>query len=498
MVTHTINSKPLLTHEADAYVLFVPENFAWTGHLKTVAKDYIPDLEELIKRYEFTGKAESSFVVHMSKGKETKCLILLGIGKKDDKNIEKYRRALGSLVRLAEQYQCKKLAVELPSASFFGVTDEQLGQETAVITLMAQYYFDEFFKEKKVKQFDFTLIADEKHKADLQKGLDSGSIIGTAVNKARHMIDMPAEQLTPSDLAARAKKVAKDRGLKFTEFKEAEIIKMGMGGLAAVSKGSDRDCHLVLLEYHTKKKNAPTLAFVGKGITFDSGGLSLKPAQYMETMKEDMSGAAAVLEAIDALAQLNPSVNVIAVMPISENLPSGKATKPGDIIRFYNGKTAEVRNTDAEGRLILADALSYVEKHYEPDAIIDVATLTGACAYAFGPFFTGMMSQHPDLAKQVQEAADRTGDRVWPLPFDDDYKPAIKSKVADICNIGNPSYRAGAITAGFFLQHFVEKTPWVHLDIAGTAFDVPDISYYRTGATGAAIRLLIDVARNWK
>ncbi len=498
MINYTISSNPLLAHKADAYALFVPEDFKLTGHLKDIAQDIIPDLEALLAKHEFTGKAQSSFLVHMMHDKETKCLILLGAGKHNEKNVEIYRRALGSLVRLAEQYQCKKIALELPEPSFFGIKAEDLGQETSVVTLMAQYHFDEFFKEKRVKEFEFVLVADEACRTDLQKGLDSGSIIGTAVNKARHMIDMPSEHITPSELAARAKEVAKERGLKVTEFKEAEIVNMGMGGLAAVSKGSDRDCHLMILEYKSEKKNAPTLAFVGKGITFDSGGLSLKPAQYMETMKEDMSGAAAVLEAIDALAQLNPPVNIVVAMPISENLPSGKATKPGDIIRFYNGKTAEVRNTDAEGRLILADALSYVEKHYNPDAMIDVATLTGACAYAFGPFFTGMMSQHHDLEQKVQEAANRTGDRVWSLPFHDDYKAAIKSKIADICNIGNPSYRAGAITAGFFLQHFVEKTPWVHLDIAGTAFDVPDISYYRAGATGAAVRLLIDVARNWK
>jgi leucyl aminopeptidase len=214
-------------------------------------------------------------------------------------------------------------------------------------------------------------------------------------------------------------------------------------------------------------------------------------------MKEDMSGAAAVLAAMDALAQLNPSVNVIAVLPLSENLPSGKATKPGDVLKFYNGKTAEVLNTDAEGRLILGDALAYIEKHYDLDALVDVATLTGSCAYALGPFFTGLLSQDADLTKKVQKAADRTGDRVWPLPFDDDYAKAVESKVADICNIGNPKYKAGAVMAAFFLRHFVEKTPWVHLDIAGTAFDVPDIPYYRTGATGSAVRLLIDLARNW-
>lgn len=498
MITYTVSEKPLLMHSADAYVLCLPEDFSYEKDVEPLVKGYIPDLAKLINRYEFKGSAHSNFFVHMSKDNETKGLILLGLGKKGDKAVEHYRRALGSLIRLAEQHQCLHLALEVPPASFFDITSEQLGQETATVLAMAQYHFDEFFKEKKQKIFNITLQVDASDVAAFKKGLDTGVIIGKAVNKARYFIDLPAEKMTPDDLVKKAKEVAQERGLKCTVFNEAEIIKMGMGGLAAVSKGSDRDCHLVILEYKSSTKNAPTLAFVGKGITFDSGGLSLKPAQYMETMKEDMSGAAAVLEAIDALAQLNPSVNIISVMPISENLPSGKATKPGDIIHFYNGKTAEVRNTDAEGRLILADALSYTEQHYKPDAIIDVATLTGACAYAFGPFFTGMMSQYPDLVLKLQEAGNRTGDRVWALPFDDDYKVAIKSKVADICNIGSPVYKAGAITAGFFLQHFVEKTPWAHLDIAGTAFDVPDISYYRPGATGSAVRLLVDLARNWK
>ena len=253
------------------------------------------------------------------------------------------------------------------------------------------------------------------------------------------------------------------------------------------------------MEYKTTKKDAPTIAFVGKGITFDSGGLSLKPANFMEDMKEDMSGAAAVIASMSAIAQLKPEVNVLALTPICENLHSGKATKPGDIIRFYNGKTAEVRNTDAEGRLVLADALAYAVQHYQPDFIIDLATLTGACAYALGPFYSGMMGKHQDYMDKVEQAGERSGDRVWPLPFSDDYKVAIKSNVADICNIGNPKYRAGAITAGFFLSNFVGTTPWVHLDIAGTAFDVPDISYYRSGnATGVGVRLLVELAMHWK
>ena len=300
-------------------------------------------------------------------------------------------------------------------------------------------------------------------------------------------------------MAQKAERIAKEFKLKYTVFNEKEINQMGMGGLAAVSAGSDLDCQLVIMEYKTAKKNAPTLAFVGKGITFDSGGLSIKPANHMETMKEDMSGAAAVIATMASIAQLKPDVNVIAVAPLSENLPSGKAIKPGDIVTFYNGKTAEIKNTDAEGRLILADALSYVVKHYKPDAIIDIATLTGACSYALGPFYCGMMSNHDDLVARLQESSERSGDRVWRLPLSDDYKPAIRSIVADICNIGSPKYLAGATTAALFLQNFVDDVPWVHLDIAGTAFDVPDLPYYRPhSATGFGVRLLVDLAMSWE
>ena len=329
--------------------------------------------------------------------------------------------------------------------------------------------------------------------------MHKGDIIADAVNSARHWVDLPPGHLTPPELAKKAQEIAKKYDLKITQFNEEQVKKMGMGGLAGVSAGSESDCQLVIMEYNCGKKDAPTLGFVGKGITFDSGGLSLKPPVHMETMKEDMSGAAAVIGAMKAIAQLKPDVNIVALTPLSENLPSGKATKPGDILRFYNGKTAEVKNTDAEGRLVLADALSYAVKHYKLDALIDLATLTGACAYALGPFFTGLMSQHDDFANAVIKAAESSGDRVWRLPLHDDYKPAIKSAVADISNIGSKRYMAGAITAGHFLKNFVGDVPWVHLDIAGTAFNVPDIPYYRAeGATGVGVRLLIDLASDWK
>jgi leucyl aminopeptidase len=383
----------------------------------------------------------------------------------------------------------------------FGVTEEFLLQQAIIASDMASYRFDAYItdEQRKVNK-DLTIDCHVPTGAikKLQSAIAGGEIIGKAVNKVRFWVDLPPTDTTPALLAAKAEAIAKEHKLKITVFNEPDVIKMGMGGLAGVAAGSEQDCKLVIMEYKTAKKNAPTLAFVGKGITFDSGGLSLKPAASMETMKEDMSGAAAVIGTMEVIAQLKPDVNIIAVAPMAENLPSGQATKPGDIVRFYNGKTAEVRNTDAEGRLILADALSYAVKHYKLDAIIDLATLTGACAYALGPFFSGLMGKHAALLETIEHAAGVSGDAVWRLPFTDDYKVAIVSDVADICNIGKSRYKAGAITAGFFLSHFVGDVPWAHLDIAGTAFDVPDISYYSNGATGVGVRLLTEIAMNWK
>lgn len=503
MLTITTNKKAMLEQSTDCLAFFVEKDFAFSKELQSIAHALFPDLKELMDDRDFTGDAKSVLIVPVAGHKNIKNLLFIGIGKKDtDKymTLEFYRRAVGVLVRNADRINAKKVAVELPSAKRFGIELEELAKETALTAQLAAYYFTEFHTDKKQyhpAQFELSIVNDDA-KA-VTAGLKEADIIAQATNLARHWIDSPPCVVTPPHLADEAKKIAKKYDLTFTVFNEKQIIEMGMGGLAGVSRGSDRDCQFVIMEYNCGKKTAPTIALVGKGITFDSGGLSLKPAQSMETMKEDMSGAAAVIATMQAIAQLKPKVNVVALTPISENLPSGKATKPGDILHFYNGKTAEIKNTDAEGRLILADALSYAVKHYKPDAMIDIATLTGACSYALGPFFTGLMSQHPELAKKVEQAAERSGDRVWPLPFHDDFKPAIKSAVADICNIGTPTYRAGAVTAGFFLQHFVGDVPWVHLDIAGTAFDVPDIPYYRSAsATGVGVRLFVDLLMNWK
>jgi len=500
MIINRLSKKALFEHDANAYALFLSENFVFEGDVAEAEKHYFSGLRALFKEQNFTGKSSDLIVLPVSKDKKIVHLIFAGLGSCDQENllsVESYRRALGRVVNSLIKHKCLTAVLKEPKAEWFGVSDKYLSMQTSCISSMAAYRFEEFItNEARKEDIDITIdiICGG---LDSNGGLTDGEVLASSVNLARYWVDLPPCSLTPVELSGKAKKIAQKHGLKITIFGEKEIKHMGMGGLTAVSAGSERDCQFVIMEYHVDK-NAPTIGFVGKGITFDSGGLSLKPSSAMETMKEDMSGAAAVIASMNAIAQLKAPVNVIAFAPLSENLPSDKAVKPGDIITFYNGKTAEVKNTDAEGRLILADALAYAVKHFKLDALVDVATLTGSCQHALGPFFSGLFSRHDDVADKIYDASCSSGDRVWRLPLSEDYKPAIKSDVADISNVGSKKYLAGATTAAWFLSEFVNDAPWAHIDIAGTAFDVPDISYYGKGATGAPVRLLVDFAMNWK
>lgn len=496
-----VSDRPLHEQKTGAFIICVPEN----GQIEPSAEfcaQWCPDFASIAREQKFSGQAGKIITIPVVKDNQVRYIIGVGLGKRSDEHIslEQYRRAIARGIKQAHALHIPSVSLALPSASVFGIDVQKLAQETASIIQMAGYHFNQFITDADQKLspiHEVIVVTDTTHRAAVEAGVTIGMIIGNAVNDARHWVDLPPSDLTPPHLVDKARTIAQEHNLDLTVFSEKDIINMGMGGLSGVSRGSDQDCQLAIMQYHAADDSAPTVAIVGKGITFDSGGLSLKPPQYMETMKEDMSGAAAVIATMQAIAQLKPSVHVIAVTPLAENLPSAKATKPGDIVRFYNGKTAEVKNTDAEGRLILADALSYTVEHYKPDAIIDIATLTGACAHAYGPFFSGLMSQHDALAEKVVAAGMRSGDRVWRMPMDNDYAAAIKSSVADLCNIGSNKYMAGAITAAFFLKPFVGETPWVHLDIAGTAFDVPDVPYYRPGATGVGVRLFVDLIMNW-
>lgn len=506
MIAHTVTEKDILSHVVDCYGYFVLHNTlsaeSLPDDLKKFQEMYYGDLHSWLMASKFSGKSLEARVLPLMKDGKLVHAVFVGLGDLEDEvlNIEQYRRAVGKLIRVAIQQSAQSLAFKLPADELFDFNAHYVARQTATIALMTNYHFNEFItaqENKSIALYDMVIGVASEHKEEIVVGFKDGFCIGHAVNKARHWIDLPPSDLTPPQLSFKATEIAQKTGLGITVFSEKEINKMGMGGLGGVSRGSDLDCQLVLMEYKTQRTDAQTIVFVGKGITFDSGGLSLKPAGSMESMKHDMSGAAAVIAAMEAIAELKPEVNVIAVAALAENLPSGKALMPGDIVRFYNGKTAEIKNTDAEGRLILADALSYAVKHYNPDAIIDLATLTGACPIALGPFFSALMSQHEELIDIIQEAAQLSGDRVWELPLDDDFKPSIKSTVADMANTTERKYGAQAVCAAFFLKNFVGDTPWAHLDIAGTSFDVPDLPYYRPGATGVGVRLLVEIAMNW-
>ncbi len=324
-----------------------------------------------------------------------------------------------------------------------------------------------------------------------QQALDRGVAVANAVAWARDLVNEPAGAMTPTQLAEEARRAAEQGGLDFEVLDEVEIANQGLGGLLGVSLGSDQPPRLVKLTYTPPTKPTATVALVGKGITFDSGGLSLKPAEGMETMKTDMSGAAAVIGAMSVLRQVGVPVKVIGFVPTTENMPGGRAIKPGDVLKIRNGKTVEVLNTDAEGRLILADGLSLAAEE-KPDAVIDLATLTGACMVALGIKVAGLMGNDDAWIGQVRDAAERAGESVWHLPLPQEYRKDLDSEIADLKNISGGRY-GGALTAGLFLSEFIEGIPWAHLDIAGPARAPSEDGYITKGGTGFGVRTLVEV-----
>ncbi len=505
MITITLSNKQLHENKAQGYGVLCEQDAVLSNPVAMALETFYKPLKSSIEERKFKGASGAQLVVSGDNKGKNVYLMFYGLGKLAglplEEKIERFRRAVGSLMRSAESLGIAEVALTFPHHEKFDVSAFTLGSEIASIAEIATYHFDKYITDESRKypqNYTITLCISDDVAQEYKVGIEQGTHIGYAVNQARHWTDLPGNMISPKVMAERAEKIAKTHDLSCKVFGKKEILDMGMGGIYAVGKGSAEEPRLVVMEYKTDHPNAPTIALVGKGITFDTGGLCIKPAASMETMKDDMAGAAVVISTIELLAHLKPKINVVGLAPLAENMPSGTATRPGDIIQFYNGVTAEVKDTDAEGRLVLADALSYAVKHYKLDAIIDIATLTGACAAALGHFFCGLLSKHDDLSKHIIKSGQRSGDRTWRLPLHDDYKPAIRSDVADLSNIGTIRYKGGTITAAFFLKSFVGDVPWAHLDIAGTAFNVPDISYYRPGSSGFGVRLFADLIVNWK
>ena len=501
MITVQVNDKKFWDTMAEGYGFLVTEDLDASQDLKQLEEKFQPQLRAILKKHKFEGKKGQSLVLSQAHEGQLYHSIFIGLGTLKghwETELETLRRGVGRLTHLIKKHELEHAVLEVPSAKQFGVSPEELVEQITTTMVLADYQFDTY-KTKKDKAPDATVLlaADEGSMDELKERVSRGMIIGQSANVTRHLADLPPNAATPSFVADEAEKIAKEHGFKYTVFGREKAAELGMGGFMAVDAGSDQDGRFVILEYDAPDKNAPTIALVGKGVTFDSGGLSLKPASYMTGMKYDMSGAASVLGTFRALAQLKPNVNVVGLMPLVENLPSGKSSKQDEIVTFYNGKTAEIENTDAEGRLILADALAYAEKHYNPAVIIDIATLTGACVAALGHHYTALMTDDEELGTRLKESGARSGDKLWHLPLPDDYKEAIKSPVADLSNTGRRDWGAGTITAGLFLGNFIEKTPWAHLDIAGTADGVNGVNYLGKGATGVGVRLFVDFVMNY-
>jgi len=420
--------------------------------------------------------------------------LVVGLGERDDFEPERARVAAALAARQASSLEATSLALAPPDS------DDGKAVAAALIegAILASYRFDRFKskdsdqngEDEDGKRLESVTMVGDSALAD---AVEPARVAAAAANRARELQDLPANVVTPSYLAERAEAIADEHeSLSCEVLGRDQIAEKGMGGLVAVSQGTAEDPRLILLRYRADA-DGETLGLVGKGVTFDTGGISIKPSGSMHEMKMDMSGAAAVLEAVAAIAELELPVKLLAVVPATENMPSGTAVKPGDIITQLNGKTVEVNNTDAEGRLILADALTYCVRQ-GADRVVDLATLTGAVLVALGSTYAALISNDDAFAERVEAAAQRTGELAWRLPLHPEYKELTKGTAADLTN-ASAKRKAGTIYAGSFLEEFVDGRPWVHLDIAGTAWDVGR-EYVGKGPTGFGVRLLVDLARS--
>lgn len=457
-------------------------------------------LGRALEKGDARGSKDEVFLLYGPGGAGPERLLLCGLGKREDVSLERLRRAAGAGVSRARSLRATQVGIWLPvpwCQTVSGLDLPAAAQALVEGAVLGAWRFDElktvFEDDGRTPEVErVTLCADPGGDlAALRAAAEAGRVLAECQNVARNWVNRPPNVVTPRALAGEAQEIAQRHGLKATILDRTGIEREKLGALAAVARGSEEEPRFIVLEY-AGGTGAP-LALVGKGVTFDSGGLSLKPADNMETMKCDMAGAAAVLTALDAIARLNLAVNVVAAVPATENLPSGRATKPGDVVRSYAGKTIEILNTDAEGRLILADALAYAAEKYRPAAIVDAATLTGACIVALGYHAIGLLGSHDGLLAELERAGARSGERVWRLPLWEEYREQLRSQVADIKNTGGRP--AGVITGAWFLREFVGDVPWAHLDIAGAAWAETEGPYQPKGATGVGVRLLTEWVR---
>ncbi|PIE59105.1 MAG: leucyl aminopeptidase [Desulfobulbus propionicus] len=429
-------------------------------------------------------------------------VLLLGLGEQKEKvheRLEQLRLAGGSIARQASQVNATEVCVVLPQDIVLSASD--IAEALTEGLLLGNYRFSEYKTsddhKKKNKAVDtFVLSPGGLSASAVRKGMNRGRTLAEAACAARDMANQPGNGWTAVEFSEYARKLARKSPLKCKVLEYAALKKMKMGGILGVNQGSAVPPKLVILEYRTAKEN-PLVMLVGKGLTFDSGGVSLKPAAGMEDMKYDMCGGAAVMTTMQALAELKPdNVNVVGLIPATDNMSGPEALKPGDVITHYGGKTSEIINTDAEGRLVLADALAYGIEIYSPDTVIDLATLTGAVIVGLGHHKAGLMANNDILAERLLDAGEQAGEPLWRLPLGPEYRKQLDSQIADIKNVGGKG--GGTITAACYLQEFVGDIPWAHLDIAGTAWNFTEKSYIPKGPSGTGARTLLHLLRYWK
>ncbi len=498
MLKITATNKPLTKTRADLISLY---HFSGEINLDSsdcgLDKQLLKLVQNKIKQTDYQGKKPGeSLLVENCSGKKTTYLFIVSLGDKKNFNSHQLRQAAGLTLQTAQKLHCNNIAMAIPAEE--NLSTENAAQAITEGLLLANYNFDKYKKNKtKNKLKEAVITSTERSIKNIKTGINLGKIYSQAQNTARDLVNEPPQFLYPKTLADFAQDISKNNSnITVKIFNRKQIEKMGMGAFLAVDQGSDKDPFFIHLTYTPPVKTKHKIVLIGKSITFDSGGLSLKPSDAMLNMKMDMAGGAAVLGVFSVLGKLQPSVEIHGLLPACENMPSGKAIKVGDVIKAADGTYIEIANTDAEGRLTLADAITYARK-LKPSFIIDLATLTGAAIVALGEDIAALMSNDEKLENKLKQASQLSGEKIWPLPLPVEYQSHIKSKIADIKNVGKRG-AAGTISAGLFLQHFVKNTNWAHLDIAGPAWiEQPEISYLPPGGSGFGVRLLLTLINNY-
>ena len=453
-------------------------------------------ISRLIDEDEIKGKTGELTLIHTFGKIGADRVLVVGLGKQEKFSTNTVRNVLGTACRFLRKRNITSACTVAHGAGVGGLSSQTAGQAIAEGALLGLYRFRQYLAtDGDSKDLDNLAIVEQDAGkiADLEKGMGLGRVFAEATALARDMANEPANVMTPTKMSEIARRVADADGLEVDILDREQMEEKGMGALLGVARGSHQPPKLIVLKYNGNPDNpSDNLGIIGKGITFDTGGISLKAAGGMERMKGDMSGGASVIGAMQALARLGPKVNVTGVVPATENMPGGEAQRPGDIVQTMNGKTVEVINTDAEGRLVLADAMAYA-KELGVNRMVDIATLTGAIVVSLGRECTGIMGNDQQFIDEVLRAGDDTGERIWQLPMFDEYRDSLKSNVADMMNVGS-TRGAGSITAAKFLSEFTEGVPWAHLDIAGTAQSDADKGYLVKGATGVPVRTLVNLA----